>query len=91
MENTQIQTEGQRLVGVTFNLSGDPNVNKAKQLCAELFDLLNSNYNNRYVEGNLEKGMCPGFEDPLKETIFQTAIGDILKTQMLAVKLLTWK
>ena len=31
---------GQKLVGLDFNPSGDPKVLKAKQLCAELADLL---------------------------------------------------
>lgn len=31
-------TFGQRLVGLTFNPSGDDKVGRAKQLCAELAD-----------------------------------------------------
>ena len=37
---TKEMTFGERLVGLTFNPSGDPKVNRAKQLCAELVDLI---------------------------------------------------
>jgi hypothetical protein len=91
METTQSQTEGQRLVGITFNPSGDPKVNRAKELCAELFDLVNNNYDNPYSSNSEIEHAVPGYEDPLKDTVFQSFITDCLKTQMMAVKLLTWK
>lgn len=31
---------GERLVGLTFNPSNDPKVQRAKEICAELADLL---------------------------------------------------
>ena len=44
MENTETPmrelTFGEKLVGLTFNPSGDEKVLKAKQLCAELADLM---------------------------------------------------
>ena len=68
---------GQQLVGLTFNPSGDDKVNKAKQLCAELANLVQDNPapDPTYLY-NLVKGK---------------ALGEILSAQMLVVKLLTLK
>lgn len=71
-------TFGEKLVGLTFNPSGDPNVQRAKELCAELADLLNQNADS-YVER------------PLCRLLFDKAIGDILDAQMNVVKVLTFK
>lgn len=82
MENREF-TFGEKLVGLTFNPSGDEKVQKAKELCAALADLLNESYNNP---------MPPKEEHrPLYELLFQKAIGDILDAQMNAVKVLTFK
>jgi hypothetical protein len=72
-------TFGQQLVGITFNPSGDPKVQRAKELCAELADLL---YDNRQkdIEGLF-----------IEHSIFSAAITDILKAQMMVVKSLTLK
>ena len=71
-------TFGEKLVGLTFNTSGDENVNRAKELCAELADLLNNNAD-------------PNSERPLCRLLFDKAIGDILDAQMNIVKVLTFK
>ena len=71
-------TFGEKLVGLTFNPSGDPNVQRAKELCAELADLLNQNANS-----HVEKPLC--------RLLFDKAIGDILDAQMNVVKVLTFK
>lgn len=71
-------TFGEKLVGLTFNPSGDPNVQRAKELCAELADLLNQN-----EEHHVER--------PLHKLLFDKAIGDILDAQMNVVKVLTSK
>ncbi len=84
-------TFGEKLVGLTFNPSGDKKIQKAKELCAELADLLNKDYHNPYYEGDLDKGIAPGYVDQLKESMFQHAIGEILNAQMNVVKLLTYK
>ena len=71
-------TFGQKLVGLTFNPSGDEKVTKAKQLCAELADLLeevNKNQESSYL-GN---------------TFYGGAIRRILDAQMWSVKFLTNK
>ena len=84
-------TFGEQLVGLTFNPSGNEKVQRAKELCAELADLVNQDYENPYHEGDLEKGIAPGYRDQLKESLFQHTIGEILNAQMNAVKLLTFR
>lgn len=73
------QTFGQKLVGLTFNPSGDPKVQKAKELCAELADLLRDHYEEKEVTFELES------------RLFNHAIGEILNAQMNVVKVLTLK
>lgn len=73
------QTFGQRLVGLTFNPSGDPKVQKAKELCAELADLLRDHYEEKEVTFELES------------ILFNHAVGEILNAQMNVVKVLTLK
>lgn len=72
---------GEKLVGLTFNPSGDDKVNRAKQLCAELADLVNEN--------------CPPEEDQwndyVKRMLRDHAFTTILDAQMNAVKVLTLK
>ena len=67
----------EKLVGLTFNPSGDEKVQRAKELCAELADLLNQNAD-------------PNPERPLCRLLFDKAIGDILDAQMNVVKVLTF-
>jgi hypothetical protein len=77
-QETRPMTFGEKLVGLTFNPSGDPNVQRAKELCAELADLLNEKAD-------------PNSERPLCRLLFDKAIGDILDAQMNVVKVLTFK
>jgi hypothetical protein len=69
-------TFGQLLVGLNFNPSNDPKVQKAKQLCAELADLV-------YNHNQDSKGLFP------EHIIYSATLTDILKAQMMSVKLLT--
>lgn len=77
-EKTQQLTPGQQLVGLTFNPSGDPKVVKAKQLCADLYDLICEDKNSA------EHGA-------LYHALFEHSRGEILNAQMNVVKLLTLK
>ena len=72
-------TFGQLLVGLNFNPSKDPKVQRVKELCAELADLLNDN-RQKDIEGLF-----------IENCIFSAAITDILKAQMMVVKSLTLK
>ncbi len=83
LETTTELSFGQRLVGLTFNPSGDDKVTRAKSLCAELADLLNDSIDlNEEDDGQLSY---------LKSILFSHTIGEILNAQMNAVKLLTLK
>lgn len=57
-------TFGEKLVGITFNPGNDDKVNKAKQLCADLADLLNYEYLQRE-------------ESMLRTQLFNHAVGEI--------------
>jgi hypothetical protein len=71
-------TFGEKLVGLTFNPSGDPKVNQAKRLCADLADLLQNEMNNRETSTHAK------ILEPF-------TYGEILNAQMNVVKLLTLK
>lgn len=71
-------TFGEQLCGVTFNPSKDPKVDRAKELCAELTDLLYDGYKNSEIS-------------VLKRLVMEHALGEILNAQMNVVKLLTLK
>ena len=76
--NITVQEEasfGMKLVGINFNPSGNAKVNKAKELCAQLADLLNDDFESNTIG--------------LKRTLFTHAIGEILNAQMNVVKVLT--
>ena len=73
-----VLTFGEQLVGATFNPSGDDKVAKAKQLCAELADLLYEDYIS--TESTV-----------LKDKLMDHAVGEILNAQMTVVKVLTLK
>lgn len=71
-------TFGKQLVGWTFNPSGDDKVARAKQLCAELADLI--------FEHQREKGFSG-----MGYFIYDKAMAEILTAQMYSVKFLTFK
>jgi hypothetical protein len=74
MENLE-KTVSQTIVGASFNPSKDDKVARAKQLCAELIDLV--------LESDAPKLNQFDF--------VQHTIGEILNAQMNAVKVLTLK
>ena len=77
MEEREL-TFGEKLVGLNFNPSGDEKVTRAKQLCAELADLLHYDFSSRGQSG-------------LSALLYEHAIGEILNAQMNVVKVLTIK
>lgn len=78
MENQFNPTVGQKLVGITFNPSNDPKVQKAKELCAELADLLLDSMDGENVTG-------------LHKMLLDQSLCEILNAQMNVVKVLTFK
>lgn len=73
-------TFGEQLVGLTFNPSGNPEVQRAKELCAELADIV-----DRVARRNNLRAF------PLTNALYSHTIGEILNAQMNAVKLITIK
>ena len=82
---TRDLTFGERLVGLTFNPSGDANVNKAKILCAELADLVQADYLDNKNGGDVVN------VSTLKQQLYFHTVGEILNAQMNVVKLITLK
>ena len=72
-------TFGEKLVGLTFNPSGDEKVQRANELCAELADLVYNDLANKEVISHL------------KIQLYEHTIGEILNAQMNVVKVLTSK
>lgn len=77
--STRKMTFGEELVGLTFNPSDDDKVSKAKKLCADLVDLVQSCRNEQREP------------TPLENQLYNHTIGEILNAQMNVVKLLTLK
>lgn len=69
-------TFGEKLVGITFNPSNDTKVQRAKELCAELADIVHDHHTNKESY-------------PLEVQLYNHTIGEILNAQMNVVKLLT--
>lgn len=69
-------TYGQKAVGLTFNPSGDENVQKVKQLYADIIDLVNEMKSPTPAE---------------KNRLLSIAITEAQSAQMWAVKAFTWK
>ena len=79
-DNQQVPTTfGEILVGLDFNPSQDPKIQKAKQLCAELADLVNDHWYDASTTDFVKTG--------ISSMIYNEAIGQILSAQMMAVKL----
>jgi hypothetical protein len=76
------QTFGQKLVGLTFNPSGNEKVQRVKELCAELADILEEAKQESFDEGTFNS---------LYEKLYNHSVGEILNAQMNVVKVLTFK
>lgn len=77
MENQEL-TFGEKLVGKSFNPSQDPRVDRAKEICAELADMVS-------------EGISFESLPSLNRELYRHTIGQILNAQMNVVKLLTLK
>jgi len=74
---SDVQTTGQRLVGLSFNPSGDDKVTKVKQLFADIIDLVTEDA----VFG----------EEKIQEQFTDLAVSQVIIAQMAAVKAITWE
>lgn len=83
-QSEQSLSFGQKAVGLTFNPSGDEGVNKAKQLSADLIDLLNEYKNTKTEYGNKLVSWTTN-------VLFTAAFNAVVAAQMAVVKYITWK
>lgn len=75
-ENQRELTFGEAFVGVNFNPSKNPKVDRVKEICAELIDLVRDNYEE------------PATSE-IKSILYGHVLGQILNAQMCTVKILT--
>jgi hypothetical protein len=75
-------TFGQKTVGLTFNPSGREDVNKAKQLSADLIDLVMDNHEEVSKDNNVSW---------IRNVLKTAAINALITAQMAVVKVLTWQ
>lgn len=85
------QTFGQKAVGLTFNPSGNDKVDKAKQLAAELIDLLESDYSEKTTSTVNKEGDKINEVGWTTNALFLAAFNETVAAQMAVVKFLTWK
>ena len=77
INEARVPSFGEQLVGLDFNPSGNPEVQRLKEIFAEAAEIIKKNY-------DAEKF-------PLKSLVFDHASMEILSAQMAAVKLVTLK
>jgi len=85
------QTFGQKAVGLTFNPSDNDKVGKAKQLAADLIDLVELDYYEKTTLPTDEKINQLGKSSWLTNVFRTAAFNTIIAAQMAVVKFLTWK
>jgi hypothetical protein len=78
IREVRIPTFGEQLVGLSFNPSGDEDVQKVKELAAEMAEILKRRY-------SMDE------RTPVKSLLFDHAVGEILNAQMAVVKVITLK
>lgn len=70
-------TYGQKAVGLSFNPSGDPKIQKIKELYAEIIDICGAGIDDA--------------DSPDQMRLYKIAITEAQGAQMWAVKAVTWK
>lgn len=82
MKEQRELTYGEKLVGIKFNPSNQSEVDEIKKLMAQAIDILNKEYDYRESKGEEQSYVS-------SHGIFNAAIADLLRAQMMAVKYLT--
>jgi len=77
-------TYGEKAVGLTFNPSGDKNVERVKKLYAEIIDMLEGMRHGG-------SGEAPTIASPERYRLLSVAITEAQTAQMWAVKAITWR
>ena len=80
-ETAQSLTYGEKAVGLTFNPSGDEQVDKAKKLYAEIIDLC----------ANMRTPQSDNQVENERNRLLSVAITQAQQAQMWLVKAITWK
>lgn len=78
IREVRVPTFGEQLVGLNFNPSEDEDVQKVKELAAEMAEILKRRYSSDE-------------RTPVKSLLFDHAVGEILNAQMAVVKVITMK
>lgn len=78
--DTRELTFGEKLVGLTFNPSGDETVNRVKTICAELADILDAKRTDSVQNGTYNN---------LRQLIIENSFSEVLNAQMNIVKAIT--
>jgi len=78
-------TRGQELVGFRFNPSGLNEVDKAKQLSADLIDIVLDNHDIKIANATAENPIT--YDRNILKTL---AVTTLVQAQMAVVKILTW-
>lgn len=73
---------GEKLVGLNFNPGGDDKVKKAKELFAEVANMLEEARVSNFKEGTYTS---------MHDLIYKNAVSEVLNAQMNVVKFLTFK
>ena len=84
-------TYGQKAVGLTFNPSGDPRVQKLKELYAEIIDICNDGRRASVTHEIGIDGKTLALPVPDITHLWSIAITQAMDAQMWAVKAATWK
>jgi hypothetical protein len=82
MSKISTQSRGERLVGITFNPSGNSEVDTVKRACAYLIDVIEKHREDSIQHGTLTAD---------REFLMNHAIGEIINAQMNVVKVVTFK
>jgi hypothetical protein len=82
MSNISEISRGEQLVGITFNPSGNSEVDTVKRACAYLIDVIEKHREDSIANGTLIAN---------REFLMDHAIGEIINAQMNVVKVITFK
>jgi hypothetical protein len=82
MSKISTQSRGERLVGITFNPSGNSEVDTVKRACAYLIDVIEKHREDSIQHGTLTAD---------REFLMNHAISEIINAQMNVVKVVTFK
>lgn len=76
------ESRGERLVGISFNPSADPEVDTVKRACAYLIDVIEKHREDAIANGTLTAN---------REFLMNHALGEVINAQMNVVKVITFK